>query len=323
MNKEYPLMVRVIEEKIELYAESRMQSSIIKMLEIGTVLYLGKTIKKDGKQWVETMVGNEKGFISGDAVVFAIKKAKLNQKDADVYEKPSSGAKIKEKYKQNKEFYVTDKVTLGGKEWVKIRDLSNNAGYILGETRVEFIEPLPDVRSDLGSWGFGLIGIGIVSNLIPNFLDAKWGIMVIILGAIILAVRKRFMYIVIAGALIIVGLRNLLGGGSGWTVFGVMQIYWGIQEIQKFWKYKKLEEKGDEDKNILLSIEQEETEIEAEIEPEDNIYEETVEAEESSYQEKPLVEVIDGIWSCPECGVKSRADSEVCDECGQSVVLDS
>ena len=62
MNKEYPAMFRVIDEKSELYLEPRIESSIIKTVEIGTVIRLGKTIKKNGKQWVEIMVGNEKGL---------------------------------------------------------------------------------------------------------------------------------------------------------------------------------------------------------------------------------------------------------------------
>ncbi|MCP4649516.1 MAG: hypothetical protein GY853_05470 [PVC group bacterium] len=317
MSNEYPSMVRVIEATSDLYAEPRIESSIIKTIEIGDVIHLGKTIKKNGKQWVEAMCGNEKGFILGDAMIFTIQKAKLNQKDVDIYEKPFSESKIKGKYNKSDVFYLTDKITKDGKEWVKARDLSNNVGYLDGDTQIEIIAPLPDMKSDLGSWGIGLIVIGIISNLIPNFLDARWGIIVIILGCVVLAVRKRFMYIVLGIGLFIVGAMNLLSGNpGGWTVFGFFQLYWGFQEIQKFWKYKKLEEKGVEDKDILLNIEQDKTEIE------DLICNETVEVEGSISKEKLPVEVIDGIWSCPGCGVRSRADCEICDECGQSVELE-
>ena len=78
---------------------------------------------------------------------------------------------------------------------------------------------------------------------------------------------------------------NIFASDSGWTVFGAFQIYWGIQEMQKFWRYKNLEEKGDEDKDILLSIEQEEIE--------DSIHTEIVEAEGSNYKEKSLIEESD------------------------------
>ena len=262
MAKEYALRVRLIEEKSELYTEPRIESIVIKEVEVGTVVRLGKTIKRNGKHWVETMVGEVEGYILGDAPIFPIQKAKLNQKEVTVYEKPFLESAIKANYKKNTIFYLTDKVTVDSKDWVRIRDLSNNVGYVDGDTMIDYIQPLPDMKSDLGSWGIGLIAIGVISNLIPDFLNAAWGIIVVLLGIAILSFKKRIMYIVIAVALFVVGLMNLLTGASGWTVFGGLQIYWAFQEMMKFWKYKKLAEKGEADQDILLNIDQYKTGLE-------------------------------------------------------------
>lgn len=319
MSKEYPLKARVIEEKIDLYSDTRLESAIKKEIEVGEIISLGKTLKKNGKQWVEAMTGDEKGFVLGNSMVFYIKKVKLNQNNVNVYQKPSLEAEIKEQYSKNAIFFMTDLVKKDGKEWVKVHDLSNKTGFIPGDTRIEHIASLPDMKADLGGWGFGLIALGVISNLIPDFLSAHWGILMIIFGAIILAVRKRIMYIVLGLVLFIVGIMNIIPGNSGWTVFGFLQLYWGFQEIQKFWKYKKIEEKGEneEDNNILLNIEQDKAEIEPSLpEPEE------VEKKDIVSKEKSRVEVLEGVWTCPACGVRSRADSEICDECGQPVILD-
>jgi hypothetical protein len=93
-----------------------------------------------------------------------------------------------------------------------------------------------EMRKDLQGWGFGLIIVGIASLIFHNFLDPVWGVIIIIIGIITLAVQSRGMYIVIGISLIIVGLLNMLGGG-GWFAFGIVQIVIGITELIKYGKY--------------------------------------------------------------------------------------
>ena len=99
-------------------------------------------------------------------------------------------------------------------------------------------ELTPDgMRSELRGWGVGLILLGVAQFFIP-FLDPFWAFVVIPLGAISLFIAHRGLFMAIGATLIVVGLLNIFGGSfGGWTLFGVAQIYWGVQEIRKFGKY--------------------------------------------------------------------------------------
>lgn len=94
------------------------------------------------------------------------------------------------------------------------------------------------LRREIGSWGIGLIVLGVLHFLLAGFLDPVWGIVLVVLGVLNLLIRSRGMFIANGAALILVGLMNMFGGGfGGWSLFGGLQIYWGIKEIVKFGKY--------------------------------------------------------------------------------------
>ncbi len=99
--------------------------------------------------------------------------------------------------------------------------------------------PLSAMRRDLRNWGIGLIGIGIVSIVFSEILDPIWGGLLILLGVLTLIIRQRGMYIAIGIGLLLAGVMNIVAVGKfgGWMVFGLFQIFIGIQEIRKFWRY--------------------------------------------------------------------------------------
>lgn len=94
---------------------------------------------------------------------------------------------------------------------------------------------------ELRGWGIGMIIMGILSLLLSGILDPVWGIILIILGVINLIVKKRVMFIVNGITLILLGVMNIfsfvLGSIGFWSIYGIMQIGWGIQEINKHNKY--------------------------------------------------------------------------------------
>lgn len=118
---------------------------------------------------------------------------------------------------------------------------------VLNENQVQEIKEeaqtpektVADMKKDLRSWGFGLIAIGVIS-IVLKFLDPVWGGVLIVIGVLTLLIQRRTMFITIGICLLLAGIMNI-GSGSGefggWTIFGILQIYWGIQEIRKFWKY--------------------------------------------------------------------------------------
>jgi hypothetical protein len=93
-----------------------------------------------------------------------------------------------------------------------------------------------EMKGELRMWGIGLIVLGGVHVVLSNFLDPIWGIVIAVLGALNLLVAKRGMFIANGIALLLVGFLNM-AAGSGWKVFGMIQIIWGIQEIRKFRRY--------------------------------------------------------------------------------------
>ena len=96
------------------------------------------------------------------------------------------------------------------------------------------------MEKDLMGWGVGLIFMGILHQISP-MLSSDWGIIILVLGIITLLVRRRFMFFFLGGSLIFVGILNIASNtsstGNFWEFFGFMQIYWGVKEIGKFYKY--------------------------------------------------------------------------------------
>lgn len=66
-------------------------------------------------------------------------------------------------------------------------------------------------------------------------LDPTWGYGLIGLGLMDLVFHFRFMFIVNGLVICLAGLMNIFGSPIGfWTVFGLMQLRWGVQEMGKY-----------------------------------------------------------------------------------------
>ena len=101
-----------------------------------------------------------------------------------------------------------------------------------------------DMKQDLRSWGIGLIIVGIISQIFSGFFSSYWGVILILIGLVTLFIQEKKIYLLIGGSLVIVGLLNIIigehnsliaGGQSGWAIFGMLQIYWGVKEFRKYW----------------------------------------------------------------------------------------
>lgn len=109
------------------------------------------------------------------------------------------------------------------------------------ESQTNILAARETMRKDLSNWGGGLILIGIAHIVFASFLDPGWGVILIILGVLVLAIKTRAMFVVIGLGLWLAAYSNLTAGISGfWFIFGIMQIYWGLQEMVKFLRYRDL-----------------------------------------------------------------------------------
>lgn len=84
---------------------------------------------------------------------------------------------------------------------------------------------------DLTSWGQGLILMGFAHIVFASFLDPVWGVIIIFLGALTRAIKTPGMFIVIALELWFAAFINITAGDFGfWTAYGILQIFWGLQQ---------------------------------------------------------------------------------------------
>jgi hypothetical protein len=84
------------------------------------------------------------------------------------------------------------------------------------------------------STGVILIIVGIIHLGARGVLDPTWGVIIIAIGLVNFFVEHPGVFILNGCALVLVGLINRSAGG-GWTLFGILGIFWGVQE---FWRYR-------------------------------------------------------------------------------------
>lgn len=77
------------------------------------------------------------------------------------------------------------------------------------------------LKCEIGSWGKGLVLIGVIQIISMGFLDQFWGVL-----------------------LIAAGLGNLLVEGL-WTAFSSFQFLIGIKQFYKFFQWKNVSEEPD------------------------------------------------------------------------------
>ena len=103
-----------------------------------------------------------------------------------------------------------------------------------------------DLDKEVRNIGIALIVLGAIHFILSQFLDFTWGFVLIAVGVIALFYRSRKMLLTFGILLIVVGILNIssyaiaLEEVSGfWGIFGIIQIVWGIQEINRFRRTKE------------------------------------------------------------------------------------
>jgi len=116
----------------------------------------------------------------------------------------------------------------------------------------------PNANQDIMGWGFGLIIMGVLHFCIPALAEA-WGVVLVAMGILCLAIQHRGVYIMIGIGLMAIGLLNLVAGiefgGKFWAIYGAFQIYWGIKELIKFGKCRTIETRETPEELELLKDE--------------------------------------------------------------------
>ena len=95
------------------------------------------------------------------------------------------------------------------------------------------------MQRDIRSWGKWLIGLGIFHLIAAGKLDASWGAMLILLGAVSFLFTSPSMYVVYAITMAWAGVTNLIDSGLGWSVFALFQFYLTFRIGQKYYFFRK------------------------------------------------------------------------------------
>ncbi len=103
-----------------------------------------------------------------------------------------------------------------------------------------------DLDKEVRNIGIALIVLGVIHFVLSQFLDFTWGFVLIAVGTIALFYRSRKMLLTFGILLIVVGILNISSFAIAleevsvfWGIFGIIQIIWGIQEINRFRKTKE------------------------------------------------------------------------------------
>jgi hypothetical protein len=99
------------------------------------------------------------------------------------------------------------------------------------------------IETELRKWSVGLLVIGALSIALSGFLDPIWGVGLIILAGLSFIIRHNGMFIVFGCLLCLAGAMNLAATGfesPGWAAFGILQIFWGVQEFRRFAKFNNM-----------------------------------------------------------------------------------
>jgi hypothetical protein len=151
------------EEKATVYGSTDEHSISIATIHKGELLELGKVVRKGGKLfekkplrgglwypklnlfytekvWVEiTLPGDQKGYIEGNTSIFAVKKAALYSKTADLLETANKNGFVIKTLKDGAILTVIgiDKTEEGS--WFKVTDENGVTGYLLSTAKLKEI----------------------------------------------------------------------------------------------------------------------------------------------------------------------------------------
>jgi hypothetical protein len=106
------------------------------------------------------------------------------------------------------------------------------------DTRDAYAKMLKENRS----WGFWLLGIGILHIVTSGFLSAPWGIMLILVGLASFYFRTASMFIVYAVTLSWAAISNIMSLETGWIFFAAFQVFLAIRVFQQYRQFRGVED---------------------------------------------------------------------------------
>lgn len=123
----------------------------------------------------------------------------------------------------------------------KLAELQNERHQPGGsnETAAAYDYLLREVRS----WGFWSLGLGFLHIFTAGFLNASWGILLIVVGLLSFYFRAASMFVVYGTTIAWAAVSNLLSGQGGWALFALFQLYLAFRLFRQFFLFRRLQSK--------------------------------------------------------------------------------
>ena len=96
------------------------------------------------------------------------------------------------------------------------------------------------MKKDIRSWGFWLVGIGLVSMLLSFLLDPSWGLMLMVVGLSSFYFCESAMFVLYGSILTWAAISNLMAGPL-WAVFAAFQGILAFKVFRQYGKWRKTE----------------------------------------------------------------------------------
>lgn len=187
------MKARILDPQAKVYSSMDTSNLSIATLQEGNEVELSGMKKKAGKVWFPvTLTTGQKAYIPGETHIFVIREGALMQNSVELHSEPSSESPIKQQLNRNTKVSILQVVKTSDKDWVRVRDVSGNEGYILGDTRVRLMaqKTKANGRRSMITGAMWLVA-GIVFLLsgnptAPSSSFSLLGIAALLFGAIIL-----------------------------------------------------------------------------------------------------------------------------------------
>jgi uncharacterized protein YgiM (DUF1202 family) len=131
------MRARILDQQVKVYTSMDANAVSLTTLPEGTEVEFGGAKRKAGKLWVPiTLSTGQQAYIPGETKIYVIQQGSLLQNNVDLRSEPSSGSLIKQQLARNTKVYILQVVKGDGQDWVRVRDMTGNEGYIDGNSRI-------------------------------------------------------------------------------------------------------------------------------------------------------------------------------------------
>jgi hypothetical protein len=94
---------------------------------------------------------------------------------------------------------------------------------------------------EIRSWSYWSLGLGVLHLISSGFLNASWGILLILVGLASFYFRTAVMFVIYAVTLAWAALSNISSFNAGWGFFALFQLYLAFTVFKQYRRFRQAE----------------------------------------------------------------------------------